>query len=240
MKPAISIENLSATHHDTLVLRCINAQIMPGSMVGIIGPNGAGKSTLLKLLVGIIQPFAGKINYFGALRTKNLIAYVPQRINVDWDFPITVKEVVLMGRYGHIGWFSKPQTSDYDTVFNALEAVGMLSFADRHIAELSGGQQQRVFLARALVQEPEIYLLDEPLVGIDKPTEEILIHLLQRERDNGKTVIMVHHDLHTAPIYFDHLMFINVRMIAFGPTAQINTSQHITCTFMQSGSASCG
>lgn len=235
MKSAISIENLSATHHNTIVLRCINADIMPGSMVGVIGPNGAGKSTLLKLLVGIMKPFAGNIKYFGAQRTKNLIAYVPQRIGVDWDFPITVKEVVLMGRYGHIGWFAKPQASDYNLVYNALEVVGMLTYADRHIAELSGGQQQRVFLARALVQQPEIYLLDEPLVGIDKPTEEIIINLLQRERDNGKTVIMVHHDLHTAPIYFDHLMLINVRMGAFGPTAQINTPHLITRTFTPNG-----
>ena len=235
MKSAISIENLSAIHHENLVLRCINAQIMPGCMVGILGPNGAGKSTLLKLLVGIMQPFAGKISYFGAQRTKNLIAYVPQRIGVDWDFPITVKEVVLMGRYGHIGWFAKPQKSDYDIIYNALEAVGMLTFADRHIAELSGGQQQRVFLARALAQQPEIYMLDEPLVGIDRPTEQTIINLLQRERDKGKTVVMVHHDLHTAPIYFDHLMLINVRMIAFGPTAQINTTQQITRTFTPNG-----
>lgn len=240
MKPAITIENLSATHRDNLVLRSINAHIMPGSMVGILGPNGAGKSTLLKILVGIMRPFAGNIRYFGAERTKNLIAYVPQRIGVDWDFPITVKEVVLMGRYGHIGWFAKPQKSDYDRVYNALEAVGMLAFAERHIAELSGGQQQRTFLARALVQDPEIYMLDEPLIGIDKPTEEIIINLLQRERDKGKTVIMVHHDLHTAPLYFDHLMFINVRMIAFGHTAQINTVDQIAHTFMPTGSTSCG
>lgn len=235
MKPAITIENLTATHHDKIVLRCINANIMPGSMVGILGPNGAGKSTLLKLLVGTMQAFAGKINYFGGKRTKNMIAYVPQRIGVDWDFPITVKEVVLMGRYGHIGWFSKPQSSDYEKVFSALETVGMHAYADRHIAELSGGQQQRVFLARALVQQPDIYLLDEPLVGIDMPTEQIIINLLQSERDKGKTIVMVHHDLHTAPTYFDHLMLINVRMIAFGPTAQINTAQNITRTFTPNG-----
>lgn len=235
MKSAVAIENLTATHHDTIVLRCINAEIKAGSMVGVLGPNGAGKSTLLKLLAGIMQPFAGKISFFGKKRTKNLIAYVPQRIGVDWDFPITVKEVVLMGRYGHIGWFAKPQKIDYDKVFEALEAVGMLAYADKHIAELSGGQQQRVFLARALVQEPEIYLLDEPLAGIDMPTEQIIITLLRRERDRGKTVIMVHHDLHTAAEYFDSLMLINVRMIAFGSTAEIHTDRHITQTFTASG-----
>lgn len=235
MKTAIAIENLTAVHHDTIVLRCINANIKAGSMVGILGPNGAGKSTLLKLLAGITQPFAGRISFFGKKRTKNMIAYVPQRIGVDWDFPITVKEVVLMGRYGHIGWFKSPGKKDVDKVFDALESVGMLSYADRHIAELSGGQQQRVFLARALVQEPEIYLLDEPLAGIDMPTEQIIINLLRCERDKGKTVIMVHHDLHTAATYFDALMLINVRMLAFGNTQEIHIDQHITQAFATRG-----
>jgi manganese/zinc/iron transport system ATP- binding protein len=234
MKPVIHIENLTAVHDQNIVLRCINAQIMPGTMIGILGPNGAGKSTLFKLLIGTMRPFAGKVIYANGMNIKN-IAYVPQRIGVDWDFPITVKEVVLMGRYGHIGWFAKPTSSDYDKVFNALEKVGMLAYADRPIAELSGGQQQRIFLARALVQEPTMYLLDEPLVGIDMPTERIIIDILQQERNQGKTVLMIHHDLHTASTYFDHLMLINVNLIAFGPATQIHTKEYISRTYTPTG-----
>lgn len=235
MKPAIIIENLTALHRSTVVLKDINARIMPGSMVGVLGPNGAGKSTLLKLLIGTLQPFAGNITFFGGKRRKNMIAYVPQRIGVDWDFPITVKEVVLMGRYGHIGWFAKPTSSDYDLVIEALEKVGMLAYADRHISELSGGQQQRVFFARALVQQPEIYLLDEPLVGIDMPTEKIIIDLLTQECNTGKTVVIVHHDLHTAATYFDHILLINIGLIAFGPTTGILNSNHIKQAYTPPG-----
>lgn len=239
MKHAIDIRHITALHQTTPVLVDITAQIPLRSMVGVLGPNGAGKSTLLKILAGIMQPFKGSVSYFGGHRTKNMIAYVPQRLAVDWDFPITVKEVVLMGRYGHIGWLKRPQATDYELTMQALEAVDMVHYADRHIAELSGGQQQRVFLARAFVQQPDIYLLDEPLAGIDMPTEQIIIGLLACERDAGKTVVMVHHDLHTASTYFDHIMLINKRLTAFASTSAIDMDAVVQQTYTQPKASSC-
>lgn len=231
MIPAIEIAHLTALYHDTIVLRNLCAAVPAGSMVGIVGPNGAGKSTLLKILAGIMRPFAGSVKFFGGSPTQDIIAYVPQRLSVDWDFPITVYDVVLMGRYRQIGWFAKPKTVDLDAVLEALEKVGMLAYRDRPIANLSGGQQQRVFLARALVQQPNIYLLDEPLNGIDVPTERIIIKLLATERDRGKTIMCVHHNLQNAGDYFDHLMFINKRLVAFGPSERVNVAAHAIDTF---------
>jgi manganese/zinc/iron transport system ATP- binding protein len=237
MKHALAIEHVSAMYRSTNVLTDINVCIEPGSMVGILGPNGAGKSTLLKAIVGLVKPSKGTITFLGGARTKHMIAYVPQRIEADWDFPVSVRDVVLMGRYGRIGWFARPQQHDIALVEQALETVGLSAYANRHIAELSGGQQQRVFLARALVQQPEIYLLDEPLAGIDMPTEQIIIDVLLRESRAGKTVLAVHHDLHTAPHYFDHLMLINNKLIAYGPSATVNPTSYMQSMYRSTDAA---
>ncbi|MEX0849150.1 MAG: metal ABC transporter ATP-binding protein [Candidatus Dependentiae bacterium] len=235
MRPIISIENLTVTYHEKVLLWCIHAKIMPGNIVGIMGPNGAGKSTLLKTMIGTLKPFAGTISFFGQTFKKHAlkIAYIPQRSEVDWDFPITVKEVVMMGRYGHIGWFGSPQQTDYDHVSNALEMVNMQYLADRHIAELSGGQQQRVFLARALAQQSEIYLLDEPFIGIDTTTEKAIMNVLKQLRNEGKTIVIVHHDLQTVENYFDQLLLLNVKQTAFGPVNQIYNQEIIQQTYAQ-------
>jgi len=223
MQPIIDIHHLSASYQHHLVLDNVSAAIAPGSFLGIIGPNGAGKSTLLKTMVGLMPPTSGSVTFFGGTfaRYAKHIAYVPQRFAVDWDFPITVIEVVLMGRYCHVGWFRRPQKKDYDLAYHALETIGMLAYAQTPITDLSGGQQQRVFLARALAQEATIYLLDEPLSGIDAITEQQIISILTSERDKGKTICMVHHDLQTITAYFDTLLILNKKRIAFGPTAQV-------------------
>ncbi len=235
MQNALSISNITVTHHEHVILWCINANITAGNIVGIMGPNGAGKSTLLKAMVGNIKPFAGEIRFFGkSFKDYALkVAYIPQRAGVDWDFPITVKEVVLMGRYGHIGWFAKPKQRDYDMAMHALEMVSMHHLADRHIADLSGGQQQRVFLARALAQEAEIYLLDEPFVGIDVTTEKAIIKILKQLRNAGKTVVIVHHDLQTVHEYFDQLLLLNIKQVAYGPVSEIYNQQIIQQTYTQ-------
>ena len=223
MEPIITITNLSASYQQHLALQAINAKIHSRSFLGIIGPNGAGKSTLLKAMVGLLPIARGSIRFYNESFAKHAkkIAYVPQRFEVDWHFPITVIEVVLMGRYCHIGWFKRPKKSDYDAAYQALETVNMLMYAKQPISALSGGQQQRAFLARALAQEPDIYLLDEPLSGIDATTERHLMHILQQERNKGKTICMVHHDLQTINEYFDTLLILNKKCIAFGPTAQV-------------------
>lgn len=235
MQSAVSISNITVTHQDSILLWCINADIKPSTIVGIMGPNGAGKSTLLKTMVGNIKPFAGTLRFFGKTFKEFAlkIAYIPQKAQVDWDFPITVKEVVLMGRYGHIGWFARPKQPDHDRVMDALAMVNMQHLAHRHIADLSGGQQQRVFLARALAQEAEIYLLDEPFVGIDVTTEKAIMDILKQLRNAGKTIIMVHHDLQTVHDYFDQLLLLNVKQMAFGNVDDIYNQQIIQHTYSQ-------
>src|SRR5690554_8052606 len=173
--------------------------------MAIIGPNGAGKSTLIKGMLDLVKPISGSTIFFGQRyhEARSKIAYVPQRGSVDWDFPTTVFDVVLMGRYGHIGWLKRPTNKDKELATEALEKVGMLDFIDRQIAELSGGQQQRVFLARSLVQDADIYLLDEPFQGVDIKTERAIIKILKELKSQGKTVIVVHHDLDTVKDYFD-------------------------------------
>ena len=221
--PAIAINQLTVTHHNNTILWCINAAIKAGSLVGIIGPNGAGKSTLLKAIIGAIKPFNGTISILGGNARQHAleVAYIPQRQEIDWDFPITVHDVVLMGRYGHIGWFKRPKKIDYEITEQALNQVDMLHAKNRHINELSGGQQQRVFLARALAQQASIYLLDEPFVGIDATTEKMIMRILKRLRNQGKTILIVHHDLQTVADYFDMLLVINVKQIGFGPVEHL-------------------
>ena len=200
--PTLHVMNLTVAYNDTPVLWQVNGTVDRGTMLAIVGPNGAGKTTLLKSVLGLITPISGRISFFGGTYAeyRKRIAYVPQRMSVDWDFPATVLDVVLMGRYGHIGWIKRPGAVDYDEAHFALEQVGMGKYRHEHIGQLSGGQQQRIFLARALVQNADLYLMDEPFDGVDVVTERTMISLLKQLRDLGKTVIVVHHDLQTLQV----------------------------------------
>lgn len=221
--PALETHDLSVSYRHHPVLYGVDVAIPQGKLVGIIGPNGAGKSTFLKAIMGVVKPDAGWVKMFGEPLERSLsrVGYVPQRESVDWDFPVTVQDVALMGTYGSLGWFKRPGKAEKARAHAALEKVGMAPFADRQIGELSGGQQQRVFLARALAQEAELYLMDEPFAGVDAATERAIVDLLHEMRDRGKTVIVVHHDLHTAERYFDMMLMLNLRLVAFGETKDV-------------------
>ena len=226
---ALHIEDLTVAYEGKPVLWDIDVNIPPGVMAAIIGPNGAGKSTLLKAVLGLARPTAGHICIHGQTPADSLrrIAYVPQRSAVDWDFPTTVLDVVMMGRYGHLGWFRWPGRRERRRAMDALESVGMAELHHRQISQLSGGQQQRVFLARAMVQDADVYFLDEPMAGVDATTEKTVVRLLQELRDAGKTVIVVHHDLQTVQDYFDWLVILNVRVVAQGRVPDIYTGDNL-------------
>ncbi len=232
---ALDIRHLTVALNNNIVLSNITTAIPQGSLVGIIGPNGAGKTTLLRSIIGLVTPIAGSINKHSSLTHSCAVAYVPQRSTVDWDFPATVYDTVLMGRYGHLGWFKRPQLIDHELCKQALAQVGMLDYAQRPIGYLSGGQQQRVFVARALAQQAQLYILDEPFIGIDAATEQSIITLFSQLRSQGKTIIVVHHDLTTAQKYFDWVMLINKSLIAAGPTASVITPAYINQTYNYSG-----
>lgn len=219
MSIALSITNLTVEYNSKPVLHNVSAVIPAGILLAIVGPNGAGKSTLIKSIVELVKPTSGTITIFGKSYTtqRKQIAYVPQRISIDWDFPITVFDVVLMGRYGHLGWMARPTEHDKEIVWESLQSVTMHEYAHTPINALSGGQQQRIFLARALAQQAELYLMDEPFVGIDEPTEQATITLLKQLRSQGKTIIIVHHDMHTMHDYFDWALVLNGTTISCGP-----------------------
>jgi manganese/zinc/iron transport system ATP- binding protein len=231
--PALEVHDLTVSYHRKPVLWNVDLAIPPGKLVGIIGPNGAGKSTLIKSVMGLLPLSSGWVQVFGkpveAQRDK--VGYVPQRESVDWTFPVTAMDVVLMGRYGAVPWYRRIGRRDRERAREALNKVGMLAYADRQISNLSGGQQQRVFLARALVQESQIYLMDEPFAGVDAATESAIVKLLQELRAAGKTVLVVNHDLQTAKDYFDMLILINMRLVAFGPTEQVFTPELLNKTY---------
>ena len=214
----IDVEHLTVSYHAKPALLDVSVQIESNQLVGVIGPNGAGKSTFIKAILGFVKPDLGTvlINGKSAQRAKGEVAYVPQRGAVDWDFPITVKEVALMGRYQQIPWYQSPDSVDVDAAFEALKMVRMEDFSERQIGELSGGQQQRVFMARALAQGSDILLLDEPFAGVDAATERAILDVLERAKTSGKTLVVVHHDLSTAAEYFDKLILIKQRMYAYG------------------------
>lgn len=223
METAIEVEGLNVNYGKTPILWDLNFQVPRGLLVGIIGPNGAGKSTLLKTCLGLVKPLSGKITLLGALASevRQKVAYVPQRESVDWDFPITAKEVVLMGRYGRLGLFGRIRRADHEAAEAALEVVGMAPYADRQISELSGGQQQRLFIARALVQNADLILLDEPFAGVDLATEKAIIEILKRQKQAGKTILIVHHDLPTVEEYFDWTLLLHTRLLACGPVKEV-------------------
>ena len=229
----LEVHDLTVAYHKRPVLYGVDLQIPAGKLIGIIGPNGAGKSTLIKAIMGVVPPASGWIKIFGQpfKRALTRVGYVPQRESVDWDFPVNVMDVVLMGRYGHLRLMQRPTRRDKEIARECLEKVHMLPYADRQIANLSGGQQQRVFLARALAQESDIYLMDEPFAGVDAATEASIISLLQELKNRGKTILVVHHDLPTARTYFDHLLLINMRVVAFGPTEEVFTPELLQKTY---------
>ncbi|WP_353186366.1 metal ABC transporter ATP-binding protein [Parapedobacter lycopersici] len=223
--PVLEVHDLTVSYARKPVLWGIDFTLPAGSITGIVGPNGAGKSTLLKAIMGLIPLSSGYVKLFGEPLdiVRNRISYVPQRESVDWDFPVSVLDVVLMGRYGKMGLLGNPGRHDRDAALHCLEKVGMSAFAKRQISQLSGGQQQRVFLARALAQEADFYFMDEPFAGVDAATEQAIIDLLKDMAAAHKTIVVVHHDLQSARTYFDWMVLLNMRLVAAGPTEQVFT-----------------
>lgn len=229
----IEIHDMTVSYHKKPVLWDIDLKIPEGKLVGIIGPNGAGKSTLIKAMLNLIPKASGWVKFYGAPYEENrsIVGYVPQRESVDWDFPVGVKDVVLMGLYGQIGLLKRPGKQHLQIAKQSLEKVGMAQFANRQISQLSGGQQQRVFLARALAQNSQIYLMDEPFAGVDAATEKAIIQLLTDLKSLGKTVLVVHHDLQTVTEYFDWVIMLNLRLIAAGPTKETFSQDNLHKTY---------
>ena len=223
---AIEIKNLTVAYGENIALENFNLDIEVGSLMALVGPNGAGKSTLIKTILKFLKQITGEIKING----KSL-AYVPQRNSVDWDFPTTLFDVVEMGCYGRVGLFKRVNKEEKQKVLKAIEQVGMLDFKDRQISELSGGQQQRTFIARALVQEADIYLMDEPFQGVDSTTEKSIVNILKKLKSEGKTLIIVHHDLQTVPTYFETVTFINKTVIASGKVEKVFTQENIDMTY---------
>lgn len=225
--PVLEVHDLTVSYHRKPVLWDIDLTIPAGSLTGIIGPNGAGKSTLIKSIMGLVPITGGYTRLFDKPleQVRKRVSYVPQRESVDWDFPASALDVVLMGRYGNLGLFRRPRTADREVALQCLRKVGMESFAARQISQLSGGQQQRVFLARALAQDADLYLMDEPFAGIDAATEAAVVQLLFEMKQRGKTVVVVHHDLQSAAEYFDWIILLNMRLIASGPTEKVFTQE---------------
>ena len=220
---ALIVRDLTLSYDAEPAIEAMSFEIPVGAIVGVIGPNGAGKSTLIKAIVGALKPDRGEIIVLGERGRRALkhLTYVPQRGSVDWDFPVTVRDVVAQGCLGRLGLFGRMNRSERRAIDEALERVAMTALAERQIGELSGGQQQRVFLARALAQRGEVYLLDEPFVGVDARTERAIIEVLRTLREEGRTLLVVHHDLSTVREYFDHVLLLNRELIAFGLTQQV-------------------
>ena len=223
---AIEIKNLTVAYGENIALEDLNLNIEVGSLMALVGPNGAGKSTLIKTILKFLKQITGEIK----INAKTL-AYVPQRNSVDWDFPTTLFDVVEMGCYGRVGLFKRVSKGEKQKVLKAIEQVGMLEFKDRQISELSGGQQQRAFIARALVQEADIYLMDEPFQGVDSTTEKSIVEILKQLKAEGKTIIVVHHDLQTVPTYFESVALINKAVIVSGKVNEVFTQENIDVTY---------
>lgn len=229
----LAIAGLTVSYGDKPVLFSVDFVVPPGAMVAIVGPNGAGKSTLIKAALGIVPRLSGDVTFYGKPygRVRDRIAYVPQRASVDWDFPATVRDVVMMGLYRDIGLFRFAGKQHRQKALACLERVGMAAFADRQIGQLSGGQRQRVFLARALAQEADLYVMDEPFAGVDAATERAIVGVLKALNAAGKTILCVHHDLGTVPDYFDHVLLLNLRKIASGPVATTFTAENLQAAY---------
>lgn len=226
---AIEVTDLTVAYREKPVLWDVDLEVPGGVLMAILGPNGAGKTTLIKTILGLVKPAAGQVRLYGRPyeEQRQLVGYVPQRGSVDWDFPTNALDVVMMGLYRKIGWVRRPGRQERDLAMESLTKVGMADFAARQISQLSGGQQQRVFLARALVQDAQVYFMDEPFAGVDATTERAIIDLLRELRAAGKTVIVVHHDLQTVTEYFDWVLLLNVRRIASGPVSEVFTEENL-------------
>ena len=232
------VVDLTVAYDARPVLWDIDLKIPKGKLMAVVGPNGAGKTTLLKAMLQLIPTVSGSVRYLSegiGTENKNRIGYVPQSGSVDWDFPATVLDVVLMGRYGHLGWIRRPRKQDVALAKETLEKVGMGAYASRQISQLSGGQQQRVFLARALTQQADIYFMDEPFKGVDAQTEKAIVLLLKELKEKGKTVVVVHHDLQTVPEYFDWVTLINLKIVASGPVQEVFHEENLKKAYRSSG-----
>ncbi len=229
----LSIHDMTVAYHRKPVLWDVDFDAPEGKLIAVVGPNGAGKSTLLKAALDLLPLASGRVMFYGEpyRRHRHLVAYVPQRESVDWDFPVNALDVVAMGRYARIGWFRLVTRRHKEAAREALSRVGMADYARRQISQLSGGQQQRVFLARALAQDAQLYLMDEPFAGVDASTERTIVDILRQLRDAGRTVMAVHHDLQTVAEYFDYVVLLNMRIVAHGPTAEVFTAENLQKTY---------
>jgi manganese/zinc/iron transport system ATP- binding protein len=231
--PLLDIHDVTVAYHKRPVIWDIDLALHEPRLAAVVGPNGAGKSTLIKAVLGLVPMASGRVEIFGqpVARVRQRIGYVPQRESVDWDFPVNVLDVVLMGTYGQLGWIRRPGKAERDWARQCLDKVGLLNFERQQIGQLSGGQQQRVFLAWALAQKADIYFMDEPMAGVDAATERTIFHLLQELREAGKTIIAVHHDLRTVPQYFDYVVLLNGRLVAAGPLETVFTPENLRKTY---------
>ncbi|MBU8905692.1 metal ABC transporter ATP-binding protein [Desertibacillus haloalkaliphilus] len=232
----VHVENLSVYYENNQAIKNVSFTAKAGQLIGIVGPNGAGKSTLVKAVMGLEKVRTGDVSIFGqsVSKVRDRISYVPQRSQIDWDFPVLVEDVVMMGRFAHIPWYLRPRKQDRKIVTKSLEKVGMTDYRKRQIGELSGGQQQRVFIARALAQQADLFFLDEPFVGIDVTSEKIIIDLLRELREEGKTLFVVHHDLSKVEDYFDQLMLLNKQLIQFGDVQEVYKPNFLSETYQGS------
>jgi manganese/zinc/iron transport system ATP- binding protein len=231
--PPLEIHDMTVAYDRKPVLWDVDLALPNNQLIGIMGPNGAGKSTLIKAVLGLVPRASGRIDVFGEPyeKKRSLVGYVPQRESVDWDFPVSALDVVIMGRYGHIGWFKRTKKVDIAFARECLAKVGMEAYANRQISQLSGGQQQRVFLARALSQDATLYFMDEPFAGVDAATERAILETLHELKQAGKTVVVVHHTLQTVKEYFDWVVFLNLRVVACGPVSEAFTEDNLTKTY---------
>jgi len=229
----LDIHDVTVAYHRKPVLWDVDLNLTTPSLVGIVGPNGAGKSTLIKAILGLVPLAGGQVRVFGQPLdvVRRRVGYVPQRESVDWDFPVSVLDVVLMGTYGRLGWFRRPGKAEREWALQCLDHVGLANLSRQQIGQLSGGQQQRAFLARALAQRADLYFMDEPMAGVDAATERVVFSLLRELREQGKTVLVVHHDLRTVPQYFEQVVLLNVRLVASGPTATTFTPDNLQKTY---------
>lgn len=230
---ALIVDDLTVAYNSKPAIWDVDLDVPEGVLMAIVGPNGAGKSTLIKAVLNLIPRTAGTARFYGKPyeHARSLVGYVPQRGSVDWDFPTSVIDVVTMGLYGKLGWFRRPGRKERELALHALDQVGMADFAGRQISQLSGGQQQRTFLARALVQDAQMYFMDEPFAAVDAVTERAIVAILRELRERGKTVLVVHHDLQTVEDYFDWVTLLNVEVIASGPTVSTFTPDNLRKTY---------
>lgn len=231
MDHAVEVSGLTVAYDSKPVLADVDLELPRGALTAVMGPNGAGKTTLIKAMLGLIPTINGKISFPKINGKKPCIGYVPQSENADWDFPVSVLDVVTMGCYGRLGWIKRPKKEDREFAMECLKKTGMEEYAERQISRLSGGQQQRTFIARALAQKADIYLMDEPFKGVDNATEKSIIELLKELRSSGKTVVAVHHDLSTVSDYFDWVALINISVVASGEVNKVFTSENLTRTY---------